>query len=128
MRIASLCRSSSDPSIRNREDPRARNQTSLSDVLPEVNDLRNFLAEAEKTLILRTLKSTNGAQAEAARRLGISRSDLGYKITKYGISEPACKSCNCPQHTCASTLHGILRLSRTNKPNTAATTVNIALR
>ena len=62
--------------------------TSLSDVLPEVNDLRDFLAEAEKTLILRALKSTNGAQAEAARRLGISRSDLGYKITKYGISEP----------------------------------------
>ena len=62
--------------------------TSLSDVLPEVNDLRNFLAEAEKALILRTLKSTNGAQAEAARRLGISRSDLGYKIAKYGISAP----------------------------------------
>jgi two-component system response regulator HydG len=60
---------------------------SLSDVLPEVNDLRNFLAEAEKVLILRTLKSTNGAQAEAARRLGISRSDLGYKIAKYGISD-----------------------------------------
>ena len=62
--------------------------TSLSDILPEVNDLRNFLAEAEKTLILRTLKSANGAQAEAARRLGISRSDLGYKIAKYGISDP----------------------------------------
>jgi DNA-binding NtrC family response regulator len=61
---------------------------SLSALLPEVNDLRNFLAEAEKTLILRTLKSTNGAQAEAARRLGISRSDLGYKISKYGIAEP----------------------------------------
>jgi len=62
--------------------------TSLFDILPEVNDLREFLAEAEKTLILRALKSTNGAQAEAARRLGISRSDLGYKITKYGISDP----------------------------------------
>src|SRR5208283_2047215 len=62
--------------------------TSLSDLLPEVNDLRSFLAEAEKALILRTLKSTNGAQAEAARRLGISRSDLGYKIAKYGISDP----------------------------------------
>ena len=60
----------------------------LSDVLPEVDDLRNFLAEVEKTLILRTLKSTNGAQAEAARRLGLSRSDLGYKIAKYGISVP----------------------------------------
>jgi DNA-binding NtrC family response regulator len=62
--------------------------TALSDVLPEVNDLRSFLAEAEKALIVRTLKSTHGAQAEAARRLGISRSDLGYKISKYGISEP----------------------------------------
>jgi len=62
--------------------------TSLSDLLPEVNNLRNFLAEAEKALIVRTLKSTNGAQAEAARRLGISRSDLGYKIAKYGISAP----------------------------------------
>jgi DNA-binding NtrC family response regulator len=58
----------------------------LSDILPEVDDLRSFLAEAEKTLILRTLRATNGAQAEAARRLGISRSDLGYKITKYGIN------------------------------------------
>ncbi len=64
----------------------ARSQTSLSDLLPKVDDLRSFLAEAEKALILRTLKSTNGAQAEAARRLGISRSDLGYKIAKYGIS------------------------------------------
>ena len=61
--------------------------TALSDLLPEVDDLRSFLAEAEKTLILRTLRATNGAQAEAARRLGISRSDLGYKITKYGISD-----------------------------------------
>jgi DNA-binding NtrC family response regulator len=45
-------------------------------------DLRNFLAEVEKTLILRNLKATNGAQAEAARRLGISRSDHEYKIAK----------------------------------------------
>lgn len=61
---------------------------SLFDVLPEVDDMRNFLAEVEKTLIIRTLKSTHGAQAEAARRLGVSRSDLGYKIAKYRISEP----------------------------------------
>ena len=60
----------------------------LADILPEVDDLRNFLAEVEKALISRTLKSTHGAQAEAARRLGVSRSDLGYKIAKYGINEP----------------------------------------
>jgi DNA-binding NtrC family response regulator len=61
---------------------------SLLEVLPEVDDLRNFLAEIERTLILRTLEATNGAQAEAARRLGLSRSDLGYKLAKYGIKNP----------------------------------------
>ena len=63
--------------------------TSLADALPDVSDLRQFLADAEKALIVRTLQSTNGAQAEAARRLGISRSDLGYKLSKYGINDPA---------------------------------------
>jgi DNA-binding NtrC family response regulator len=61
---------------------------SLLEALPEVDDLRNFLAEVERTLILRTLEATNGAQAEAARRLGLSRSDLGYKLAKYGIKNP----------------------------------------
>ena len=64
------------------------NSAFITDLLPEVDDLRRFLAEAGKALILRTLRSTNGAQAEAARRLGISRSDLGYKIAKYGITDP----------------------------------------
>jgi DNA-binding NtrC family response regulator len=61
---------------------------SLAAVLPGVDDLTNFLAEAEKALILGTLKSIHRAQAEAARRRGISRGDLGYKITKYGINSP----------------------------------------
>ena len=65
-----------------------RATASLADVLPEVDDLRNFLADVERELILRTLKSTQGAQAEAARRLGLSRSDLGYKLAKYGIKNP----------------------------------------
>jgi DNA-binding NtrC family response regulator len=51
----------------------------------EVDDLRTFLTGVEKEIILRTLKSTDGAPAEAARRLGLSRSDLGYKLTKFGI-------------------------------------------
>jgi len=54
-------------------------------LLPEVDDLRTFLTGVEKEIILRTLKSTGGAQAEAARRLGLSRSDLGYKLAKFGI-------------------------------------------
>ncbi len=50
--------------------------------------LRPFLAEVEKTLIEQALDSSNGAQAEAARRLGLSRSDLAYKIAKYDIVVP----------------------------------------
>ena len=39
----------------------------------------------EKGLILRALKSSEGVQAEAARRLHLSRSDLAYKLSKYEI-------------------------------------------
>jgi transcriptional regulator with GAF, ATPase, and Fis domain len=59
------------------------------DFLPESVQLREFLGEAEKTLIERALKETGGAQAEAARRLGLSRSDLSYKLSKYGIKPSA---------------------------------------
>ena len=48
-------------------------------------DLTGFLEGTEKELILRTLNATRGAQAEAARRMGLSRSALAYKLTKYGI-------------------------------------------
>ena len=48
-------------------------------------DLTGLLEGAEKELILRTLNATRGAQAEAARRMGLSRSALAYKLTKYGI-------------------------------------------
>jgi DNA-binding NtrC family response regulator len=48
-------------------------------------DLTGVLESAEKELIQRTLGSTRGAQAEAARRMGLSRSALAYKLTKYGI-------------------------------------------
>jgi len=48
-------------------------------------DLTGVLERTEKELIVRTLNSTNGAQAEAARRMGLSRSALAYKLTKYRI-------------------------------------------
>jgi DNA-binding NtrC family response regulator len=48
-------------------------------------DLTRVLESAEKEPILRTLNATHGAQAEAARRMGLSRSALAYKLTKYGI-------------------------------------------
>lgn len=48
-------------------------------------DLTVVLESIERNLILRTLHATNGAQAEAARRMGLSRSALAYKLMKYGI-------------------------------------------
>ena len=55
------------------------------ELLPQSLDLREFLSEAEKALIDRTMKETRGAQAETARRLGLSRSHLAYKLSKYGL-------------------------------------------
>jgi two-component system response regulator HydG len=55
------------------------------DLLPEVHDLRRFLSDLEKEIIVRALNASGGAQAEAARRLGLSRSDLGYKLSKFAI-------------------------------------------
>jgi DNA-binding NtrC family response regulator len=55
------------------------------EALPPSFDMRSFLASVEKSLIERTLLATRGAQAEAARRLGLSRSDLSYKLLKYEL-------------------------------------------
>lgn len=54
--------------------------------LPDQIDLREFLEQTEQQLITRAIRNANGVQAEAARQLGLSRSDLAYKIKKYGIS------------------------------------------
>lgn len=53
--------------------------------LPETVDLRSILLSLERRLIVRALDATGGAQAEAARRLGLSRSDLGYKLSRHEI-------------------------------------------
>jgi DNA-binding NtrC family response regulator len=55
----------------------------LAAQLPEQLDLREMLAKLERSLIERAINSSGGVQAEAARRLGLSRSDLGYKVSKY---------------------------------------------
>lgn len=49
-------------------------------------DLTALLKRTEKDLIIRTLAASGGNQAEAARRMGLSRSALGYKLSKYGIT------------------------------------------
>lgn len=57
----------------------------LAAQLPAHIDLRETLGRLERALILRALASAEGVQAEAARQLGLSRSDLGYKVGKYSI-------------------------------------------
>ncbi len=44
------------------------------------------LEETEKQAILQTLKLCGGNQTHAARRLGISRRTLAYRLEKYGLS------------------------------------------
>jgi two-component system response regulator PilR (NtrC family) len=53
--------------------------------LPRQLNLRETLASLERALIVRSLELSAGVQAEAARSLGLSRSDLGYKVGKYGL-------------------------------------------
>jgi transcriptional regulator with GAF, ATPase, and Fis domain len=54
--------------------------------LPEQLDIRDMFAQLERCLIARAINLSGGVQAEAARRLGLSRSDLGYKVGKYSIT------------------------------------------
>jgi DNA-binding NtrC family response regulator len=56
------------------------------DSLPQRVDLRATLEEIERELIVRALLASEGVQAEAARALGVSRSDLAYKMRKYGVA------------------------------------------
>ena len=59
------------------------------DSLPESVDLRDRLAEVEDALVARALDGCGGVQAEAARRLGISRSDLHYRLRRReGVRSP----------------------------------------
>jgi DNA-binding NtrC family response regulator len=67
-------------------DSSVPNITTLS--LPEEFHLRSALANWERTAIEQMLLKTKGAKAEAARRLGLSKSDLTYKLIKYGIATP----------------------------------------
>ncbi|MGE0431845.1 MAG: sigma-54-dependent transcriptional regulator [Planctomycetota bacterium] len=52
---------------------------------PERLDLRSTLEQVERDLIMRALDRADGVQAEAGRMLGISRSDMAYKVRKYAI-------------------------------------------
>ncbi len=59
------------------------------DGLPLTIDLRGTLDAVEDALIRRALRGAGGVQAEAARRLGLSRSDMNYKTRRLGIDPAA---------------------------------------
>jgi two-component system, NtrC family, response regulator HydG len=61
----------------------------IAEGMPETVDLRAFMAALEKAVIQRALRASSGAQAEAARRLGLSRSDVSYKLGKHNIRSAA---------------------------------------
>ena len=54
--------------------------------LPTQLSLRDTVSAFEKCLIVRAMDLAKGVQAEAARKLGLSRSDLGYKIGRHGLA------------------------------------------
>jgi len=56
--------------------------------LPGHLDLRAALREVERALVARALEASDGVQAEAARRLGLSRSDLTYKLRRLAVGRP----------------------------------------
>lgn len=66
----------------------APSRTDWINSLPETVSLRGLLEDVEKSLIQRALQSCGGVQAEAARRLQLSRSDLSYKLSKFGLKVP----------------------------------------
>lgn len=61
----------------------------LAEQLPRQLNLRDTMSAFERALIVRAMELAKGVQAEAARKLGLSRSDLGYKIGRHGLIEPS---------------------------------------
>ncbi|MFN2975803.1 sigma-54-dependent transcriptional regulator [Terriglobus aquaticus] len=81
------CILSADPVIFSVNLPTASAATP-NPAVPEEMDLRKALADWEKSAIVQMLGRTHGRKAEAARRLGLSKSDMTYKLAKYEISLP----------------------------------------
>ncbi len=67
-------------------DPDEAREASERGMLPAGATINAVLDETERRLIIEALKIEKGVQARAARRLGISKSNLNYRINKLGIS------------------------------------------
>ncbi len=67
----------------------ASNSLDWINALPDSVSLRALLEDVEKSLITRALNAAEGVQAEAARRLQLSRSDLSYKLSRLNLKPPS---------------------------------------
>jgi len=52
---------------------------------PEGTKLQDWLLDFERQVLVEALKANGGVQAQAARQLGVSRSNLNYRIHRLGI-------------------------------------------
>lgn len=67
---------------------RLRNAGQRVQAAAPVADVRGHLAEVERTAIIAALEAEQQNQTRAARRLGLSRRALIYKMEKYGLKPP----------------------------------------
>ena len=67
----------------NSDDVEMKLLSPMNGPLPDELPLRETLAVWERSILEAMLAKTNGSKAEAARRLGLSKSDLSYKLSKY---------------------------------------------
>jgi transcriptional regulator with GAF, ATPase, and Fis domain len=57
-------------------------------VVAALANLRRQLADLERERLLLALKESGGNQSLAARRLGMSRRSLVYRLTAFGLTRP----------------------------------------
>ncbi len=75
----------SDLPLADAPEPGGAQAPAPADQLSTETDLRTTLETVERSLITRALEAADGVQAEAARRLGVSRSALAYRIKRLGL-------------------------------------------
>ena len=63
----------------------ALNNEKLLDEYSQIPLENKTLDELEKDAIVKALEKSGGNQAEAAKALGITQRQIGYKVKKYGI-------------------------------------------
>ena len=65
-----------------------RIQESLVNPLPDEGvDLEGLVGELESALVQKAYESAHGNQSLAARKLGLNRDKLRYRLKQYGIKE-----------------------------------------